>query len=318
MFGVKPRMTYASPIEKGDHPELDDTPFLDQDGIQKYQSMLGALQWIVSIGRLDVATAVMTMGSYRVAPREGHLRRLRRIYGYLARMKHGTIRYRTGMPDYSQLQIPEYEWERSVYGKVTELVPKDVPPPLGKPVLQTTYVDANLMHNIVTGHSVTGVIHLLNQTPVDYYTRKQATVETSTYGSEFVAARTAVQQIQDLRLMLRYLGVPINHRAYLFGDNEAVVKSGSIPHSRLSKRHVALSYHYVREAIASGMVKFIHIPGDLNPADILSKHWGYSNIWPMMKPLLFYEGDTANILMETKPIQKGTNSDGENTRPLKQ
>lgn len=260
----------------------------------------------------------MTMGSYRVAPREGHLRRLRRIYGYLARMKHGTIRYRTGMPDYSQLQIPEYEWERSVYGKVTELVPKDVPPPLGKPVLQTTYVDANLMHNIVTGHSVTGVIHLLNQTPVDYYTRKQATVETSTYGSEFVAARTAVQQIQDLRLMLRYLGVPINHRAYLFGDNEAVVKSGSIPHSRLSKRHVALSYHYVREAIASGMVKFIHIPGDLNPADILSKHWGYSNIWPMMKPLLFYEGDTANILMETKPIQKGTNSDGENTRPLKQ
>lgn len=306
MFGAKPRMTYASPIEKGDHPELDDTPLLDDTGIRKYQSMLGALQWIVSLGRLDVATAVMTMGSFRVAPREGHLRRLRRVYGYLARMKHGTIRYRTGIPDYSQLQTEEFDWQKSIYGNVTEILPTDAPPPLGKKVVQTTYVDANLMHNVITGHSVTGSIHLLNQTPVDFYTRKQATVETSTYGSEFVAAKTAVQQIQDLRIMLRYLGVPLQSHAYLFGDNEAVVKSGSIPYSKLSKRHIALSYHYVRAAIASGMVKFTHIPGDQNPADILSKHWGYSNVWPMLKPLLFYEGDTANILLETKPTQKRT------------
>ena len=304
MFGAKPRMTYASPIEKGDHPELDDTPLLDDAGIRKYQSMLGALQWIVSLGRLDVATAVMTMGSFRVAPREGHLRRLRRIYGYLARMKHGTIRYRTGIPDYSQLQAEEFDWKKSIYGNVTEMLPTDAPPPMGKEVVQSTYVDANLMHNVITGHSVTGSLHLLNQTPIDFYTRKQATVETSTYGSEFVAAKTAVQQIQDLRIMLRYLGVPIQSHAYLFGDNEAVVKSGSIPFSKLSKRHIALSYHYVRAAIASGMIKFSHIPGDQNPADILSKHWGYSNVWPMLKPLLFYEGDTANILLETKPVQK--------------
>ena len=304
MFGEKPRMTYASPIEKGDHPELDTSPLLDDKGIMKFQSMLGALQWVVSIGRMDVATAVMSMGSFRVAPREGHLQRLRRIYGYLARMKHGTIRYRTDQPDYSQIEVQDFDWKQSVYGNVREMIPKDAPRALGKPVTQTTYVDANLLHNLATGHSVTGVLHLLNQTPADYYTKKQATVETSTYGSEFVAARTAVQQIQDIRLMLRYLGAPIKGCAYLFGDNEAVVKSGSIPYSRLSKRHIALSYHYVREVIASGMVAFVHIPGDQNPADILSKHWGYSAVWPMLKPLLFYEGDTAKILLETKPVQK--------------
>ena len=68
MFGTKPKMTYASPIEKGDHPELDTSELLDMDGIRKYQSMIGALQWVVTIGRFDITTAVMTMSSFRVAP----------------------------------------------------------------------------------------------------------------------------------------------------------------------------------------------------------------------------------------------------------
>ena len=245
-----------------------------------------------------MTTAVMTMSSFRVAPRKGHLERLKRIYGYLAKMKFGTIRIRTAEPDYSDLPVIEHEWARSVYGNVSEAIPTNVPEPLGKRVVQTTLVDANLMHNLVTGRSVTGVLHLMNQTPIDWFSKKQTTTETSTYGSEFVAAKTAVQQIIDLRLMLRYLGVPVHGKTFMFGDNESVVKSGSIPHSRLNKRHNALSYHFVREAIASGMVVFSHIPGQCNAADILSKHWGYQQVWPLLKPLLFYEGDTSELITE--------------------
>ena len=116
------------------------------------------------------------------------------------------------------------------------------------------------------------------------------------YGSEFSAARTAIQQIAALRLTLRYLGVPISDSSYLFGNNESVVTSGTIPHSQLSKRWHALSYHYTREAVASGMVMFHHIPGTQNPADILSKHWGHSQVYPMLRPILFYQGDTCNLL----------------------
>ena len=54
------------------------------------------------------------------------------------------------------------------------------------------YVDANLHHDLATGKAVTAALHLLNQTPIDAYTKRQSTVETATYGSEFVAARTAV------------------------------------------------------------------------------------------------------------------------------
>ena len=85
----------------------------------------------------------------------------------------------------------------------------------------------------------------------------------------------------------------------MLGDNKSVVDSGTIPHAKLHKRHNALSFHRVREAIAARILRFHHVPGKTNPSDILSKHWDYSTIWPVLKPLLFYEGDTANLVTNT-------------------
>ena len=210
-------------------------------------------------------------------------------------MRHAVIRIRTDEPDYSDLPDIEYDWSRSVYGELKEVLPADAPPPLGNYVTLTHYVDANLMHDVLTGRSVTGILHLANKTPIDWFSKKQATVETATYGSEFVAARTCVEQVLDLRSTLRYLGVPIRDKSYMFGDNESVVNSSMQIHAKLHKRHTMLSFHRVREAIASGMLGFYFIPGAINPADILSKHWGYSQVWDQLKALLFWKGDTGII-----------------------
>jgi hypothetical protein len=86
-----------------------------------------------------------------------------------------------------------------VYGKVKELLPKDAPEPLGNYVTLSHYVDAKLMHDITSGKSVTVSLHLVNKTPIDWYSKKQATVETATYGSEFVAARVCIEQIIEIR-----------------------------------------------------------------------------------------------------------------------
>jgi hypothetical protein len=183
-----------------------------------------------------------------------------------------------------------------VYGKVHEEVPADAPPPLGKNVKTVSYVDANLMHCLnTTGRSVTRILHFLNGTPVDWYSKKMATVETATCGAKFVAARTCIEQLVDLRNTQRYMGVPLREKSYMFGDNESVVNSSTTPHAILHKRHNALSFHRVQEAIASGGVYvFLHIPGENNPADILSKHWGYSSVWHMLKVLLYLKGrDTS-------------------------
>jgi hypothetical protein len=187
LYGEKPRKA-SSPLEQNDHPEMDDSPFLGQDETQQFQSLIGAMQWAVSIGRLDIATAVMSLSSFHA----------KRIYGYLRKMKEARIRVLTNEPDYSDYQDPEYNWSSSIYGDVKEIIPTDIPEPKGKYVTLSHYFDANLYHDMVTGRSVTAILHFLNQTPIDWYSKKQATVETATFGSEFIAERTTIDQIIDL------------------------------------------------------------------------------------------------------------------------
>ena len=146
----------------------------------------------------------MTLSAFRAAPRRGHLDRAKHIYGYLAKMRHAAIRtICTDEPDYSDIPDFQYDWSKSVYGELQEIKPTDAPEPLGNYVTLTHYVDANPMHDVTTGKSVTGILNLINKTPLDWYSKKQPTVETATYGSEFVAACTCVEQIIDFCTTLR-------------------------------------------------------------------------------------------------------------------
>jgi hypothetical protein len=137
----------------------------------------------------------------------------------------------------------------------------------------------------------------VNQTPYDWFCKKQSTVETATYGSEFVAGRTCVEQIIDIRLYFRYLGVPVTERSHVFGDNESMIKSAIRFDAKLHKRHVALSFHRVREGMASDMMTMAHISSHENPADILSKHWSHNAVWHTLQPLLFWSGDTMECFL---------------------
>jgi hypothetical protein len=89
------------------------------------------------------------------------------------------------------------------------------------------------------------------------------------------------------------LGVPIRDKRFIFGDNNSVGYSSMQINAKLYKRHTMLSFHQVREAIAAGIVTFHFLSGDDNPADILSKHWGYTQINESHKALLFWKGDAA-------------------------
>ena len=156
----------------------------------------------------------MTVSGFRVAPREGHIDHLRRICGYLCKMKHGYLGVRTGEPNYTDMETTTYNWTRTVYVDVKEVLPLDAPKPLGKPVVLTSHVDANLLHDMTTGRSVMAVLHWVNQTPIEWFSKKQTMGEMATYGPELVAAKLAVQQsmgIDKLLLICASFGVVGNN-----------------------------------------------------------------------------------------------------------
>ena len=82
-FLVKLQKKVNCPLDHKDHPEIDETDFLDDVGMHLYWKLLGMLQWAVTLGRIDIMCAIMTMGGFRCQPRIGHLDRLKRIFGFL-------------------------------------------------------------------------------------------------------------------------------------------------------------------------------------------------------------------------------------------
>ena len=110
------KKAYKQPLDTNDHPELDTSEFCDEEDIEIYQSLIGCMQWAVSIGRFDIQTAVMTMSSFREKPRIGHLYRLQRITAYLSQFRDFKIRFQTDPPDYSQVpDIQELDWTYTPY-----------------------------------------------------------------------------------------------------------------------------------------------------------------------------------------------------------
>ena len=142
-----------TPLHKNDHPELDTSEILEEDMAAKYLTMVGQLQWLVTLGRFDIHDQVATMSRFRAAPRQGHMDRLMRISSDAIRTKNYAIRFRTDQPDYSFLPNQDFVWTYSVYGNVQEILPDDMPEPLGEAVTTTTTMDPNLNHCIATGKS---------------------------------------------------------------------------------------------------------------------------------------------------------------------
>ena len=165
--------------------------------------------------------------------------------------------------------------------------PVDLPEVLGNPVEMSTYFNAGFANNLHNRRSVTGIIIFLNQTPVKWYSKRQNTIETSMFGAELVAACIATELTMEIRYKLRMLGVPILNNTTLYGDNKSVIMNTTLPSSSLKKRHNAIAYHFVREAVAAGIIRLVHIPGKENIADVLTKPLAPNKLYELLKLVMF-------------------------------
>jgi hypothetical protein len=115
------------------------------------------------------------------------------------------------------------------------------------------------------------VIIFVNNALILWHSKRQNTVESSTFGSEFVALRMAVDMIEGLQYKLRMMGIPLDGSTLVFCVNEGVVKNTTAPESPLKKKHVAICYHRCREALAAGFIWLAKEHTSTNLADAFTK-----------------------------------------------
>ena len=268
--------TYKTPMLDHYHPEVDLSSHLDEHDATRYRSIIGSLNWIVTLGRFDIMYATNTLARFNIAPREGHLIAAKRVLGYLKKYPQGRLLIHPQPLPMGPIndRFKEFTSWQEFYPDAQEEIPDDRPPPLGSPVQLTLFVDADHAHCELTRRSITGIVVFVNSTPVKWYSKMQNTVETSTYGSELVAARIATEIALEYRYNIRMLGYDVDGPTTILGDNNAVILNTTVPSSQLKKKHNAIAYHRVREMIACRAIRFVHIPSELNLADVLTKPLG--------------------------------------------
>jgi hypothetical protein len=111
----------------------------------------------------------------------------------------------------------------------------------------------------------------VNSAPVIWLSKKQATIKTSVFGSEFVAMKHGVETLRGLRDKLRMMGIPISGPSYVYGDNMSVINNTQRPESTLKKKSKQICYHTIRESVAMGECLTVHIASQENLADIATK-----------------------------------------------
>ena len=131
-----------------------------------------------------------------------------------------------------------------------EYIPKSIPKPLGKCVTTSHYVYVNLHHDLVTGKVLAVILPLVNSTPVEWFSKKQGTVKMATYGSEFAAARIAVDQVKKISYVS---WIPNQIKEIHVWRQQSLVTSSTIPSSATSKSHHLASSHRVQEVIPAGI-----------------------------------------------------------------
>jgi hypothetical protein len=203
-------------------------------------------------------------------PREGHLETAYHIFSYLKKRPKLTMAFD---PDATGLDHPAQDLTpcKDFYGEVVEDLPPRMPEPLGSEMIITCFVDANHAGNMVTQRSHTGILIFVNNAPILWYSKKHNTVETSIFGSEFVAGIIAKEVASALQYMVRMFGIPLNTSAYVHCDNRGVVMNTTRPESTLTKKHQAINYHAVREAVAAGIIWVIKEDTLTNLADLFTK-----------------------------------------------
>ena len=115
-----------------------------------------------------------------------------------------------------------------------------MPEPLGKDLDICLLGDSAHTGEKCTRHSRTGFLIFCNMAMIGWISKKQATLETSVFGAEFVAMKHDIEKLRGLRYKLRMIGIPWTRPAYIYGDNKSKVNNSTQPESTLKKNCISI------------------------------------------------------------------------------
>ncbi len=165
------------------------------------------------------------------------------------------------------------DWASSefVHLEGNEVLPPNMLQPRGLGFVMTEKVDANHTWVTVTRRSRTDFLVYLNSALIFWFSKKQTSVETSSFGSEFTAMKQCCEYIKGLKYKLQMMGIPCDEPAYIEADNQSVLANTTIPDSTLKKKIQSIAYHMVREGAARDEWRTPYVSTHDNEADLLTK-----------------------------------------------
>ena len=192
-------MKATTPMQANYSPELNGTPELNDDETQFFQELIGVLRWATEIGRVDILHETSILSQYLGCPRQGHLDQALHIVSYLKKKLKLTLYFDTQLPQVEVISSTKRDAFKEIYRDAEESRPHRMPVPRGRAVTTMAFVDASHAANKVTRRSHTGFIIFVNRAPITWFSKRQSTVESSTFSSEFIAMRACVEAIEHLR-----------------------------------------------------------------------------------------------------------------------
>lgn len=202
-----------------------------------YREAVGALMYLATSTRPDIAYAVSVVSRCLEKPTEQDVIKVKRIFRYLKGTQDKVIRYN--------------------FNSINKIL---------------AYSDADLGGDITTGRSTTGVIVIYSGGPVSWTSQRQTSVACSTTEAELVAASEATREIVWLRSLIESLS-PSDATTIptIFVDNEAAIRLAKNPEFHRRTKHIRIRHFFVREIVQDGQLEIKSIATQDQLADFLTK-----------------------------------------------
>ncbi|GJV92558.1 ribonuclease H-like domain-containing protein [Tanacetum coccineum] len=135
----------------------------------------------------------------------------------------------------------------------------------------TIYTDADWAGCPVTQRSTSGYWVFLGNNLLSWSVKRQVTLSRSSAKAEYRGVANVVAETAWIRNLLRELHTPLFTATLVYCDNVSAVYMSANPVQHHRIKHIEIDIHFVRDFVASGQVRVLHVPSRFQYADIFTK-----------------------------------------------